>query len=284
MSVHGDRTTIEQMGVNKTLPPPFMVTRHTPRISNNVRPRTTSLDLTLLDRDAKKIKMEEKPSNEKQRSASMSSPSFLIPFLMVVSADPLLKSSGAKPTKKEPAKATKDGALFGNSNDIRFVLGCGADIKNPPPTNGPPVFTASLGATNMNQSLGASPNVGHNWGATSFQQKDSFLSQQHTAILQNQLTLTSSMCSQLLQGQNNLIRAVCQRLDHTEFQSNTQEQVAAMQQYQMELEAYYHQLCESYMLVSVSVRFVVEWTRRRSCFYFFLKYLFLAQGTTKARS
>lgn len=176
-----------------------------------------------------------------------------------MSADPLLKSSGARQTKRGAPKTTKDGALFGNSNTSPFVLDCEADGKNPPPRSEPAIFGASFGATSVGQSLGGTPRMGNNWAA-SFQQRDGLLFQQHTAILQNQLALTSNMCSQLLQGQNNLIRAVCQRLDHTEFQSNTQEQMASMQQYQLELDAYYHQLCESYVQVklclAVSVKFV----------------------------
>ena len=69
------------------------------------------------------------------------------------------------------------------------------------------------------------------------------------ATLQSQLSLTSTMCTQLLEGQNNLIKAVCRRLEQPEVHSNTQDQMAAMQQYQLELEAYYHQLCDSYVQV-----------------------------------
>ena len=68
---------------------------------------------------------------------------------------------------------------------------------------------------------------------------------EHTVTLQNQLSLTSHMCQQLLHGQNSLIRAVCGRQD----MSQVQEQLAMLQQYQCDLEAYYHQLCESYAQV-----------------------------------
>ena len=85
--------------------------------------------------------------------------------------------------------------------------------------------------------------------------------EEHTATLQNQLALTSHMCSQLLYGQNNLIRAVCGHLDRSEqaypggqaapqMAPQLAEHMAALQQYELELEAYYHQLCESYLRVS----------------------------------
>ena len=80
---------------------------------------------------------------------------------------------------------------------------------------------------------------------------------EHTATLQNQLALTSHMCSQLLYGQNNLIRAVCGHLDRSaqaypsgQVGPQLAEHMAALQQYELELEAYYHQLCESYLRVS----------------------------------
>lgn len=84
----------------------------------------------------------------------------------------------------------------------------------------------------------------------SFMPRES-LASEHTATLQNQLSLTSHMCQQLLYGQNNLIRAVCERLDHQEFQPvpQVEEHMSMLQQYQLELEAYYHQLCESYVQV-----------------------------------
>lgn len=71
---------------------------------------------------------------------------------------------------------------------------------------------------------------------------------EHTMVLQNQLALTSHMCNQLLFGQNNLIRAICDRLDTSRpvVHPQVQEHVNMLQQYQLELEAYYHQLCESY--------------------------------------
>ena len=101
-----------------------------------------------------------------------------------------------------------------------------------------------------------SPSVGR---ATDTQQppaaappKDDLLTE-HTATLQNQLALTSHMCSQLLQGQNSLIRAVCERLDRPELSAGSQmeERMVVLQQYQMELEAYYHQLCSSYAQVRI---------------------------------
>lgn len=81
------------------------------------------------------------------------------------------------------------------------------------------------------------------------------LTSEHTATLQNQLALTSNMCQQLLYGQNNLIRAVCERLDRQEPHPmpRVEEHMAMLQQYQMELEAYYHQLCESYAQVITSI-------------------------------
>lgn len=72
---------------------------------------------------------------------------------------------------------------------------------------------------------------------------------EHTATLQNQLALTSHMCSQLLYGQNNLIRAVCERLDRPEVGVQMEERMAMLQQYQLELEAYYQQLYASYAQV-----------------------------------
>ena len=84
--------------------------------------------------------------------------------------------------------------------------------------------------------------------------QDSLVSE-HTATLQNQLNLTSYMCNQLLYGQNNLIRAVCSHLDRAQAYpavptpSQLAEHMAVLQQYEMELEAYYHQLCESYARV-----------------------------------
>ena len=86
----------------------------------------------------------------------------------------------------------------------------------------------------------------------SFRQES--LASEHTTTLQNQLALTSHMCSQLLYGQNNLIRAVCGHLDRSQANpgggAQMAEHVAALQQYELELEAYYHQLCESYARVS----------------------------------
>ena len=79
------------------------------------------------------------------------------------------------------------------------------------------------------------------------------LSEQHTVTLQNQLALTSHMCSQLLYGQNNLIRAVCERLDRPELNAQVEERMAMLQQYQMELEAYYQKLYTSYTHVRTNV-------------------------------
>lgn len=84
---------------------------------------------------------------------------------------------------------------------------------------------------------------------SSLQQQN--LAYENTALLHNQLAFTSHMCSQLLYGQNNLIRAVCGHLDRSQGNPQMAEQVAALQQYEMELEAYYHQLCESYARVSI---------------------------------
>jgi DNA topoisomerase IA len=75
---------------------------------------------------------------------------------------------------------------------------------------------------------------------------------EHTATLQQQLALTSHMCSQLLYGQNNLIRAVCERLDRPEINAQVEDRMAMLQQYQLELEAYYQQLYASYSQVSQS--------------------------------
>lgn len=72
---------------------------------------------------------------------------------------------------------------------------------------------------------------------------------EHTVTLQNQLALTSHMCSQLLYGQNSLIRAVCERLDRPEVGAQMEERMAMLQQYQLELEAYYQQLYASYAQV-----------------------------------
>ena len=86
---------------------------------------------------------------------------------------------------------------------------------------------------------------------SSFRQES--LASEHTATLQNQLALTSHMCSQLLYGQNNLIRAVCGHLDRSQPNpgggAQMADHAAALQQYELELEAYYHQLCESYARV-----------------------------------
>lgn len=85
---------------------------------------------------------------------------------------------------------------------------------------------------------------------------------EHTAVLQSQLSLTSHMCQQLLHGQNNLIRAVCERLDRQEPHPlpQVEEHMAMLQQYQMELEAYYHQLCESYARVRTRPALRLCWT------------------------
>ena len=88
-----------------------------------------------------------------------------------------------------------------------------------------------------------------NWNGL-FLHKDDILAE-HTLTLQNQLALTSNMCNQLLYGQNSLIRAVCDHLSHPELHPQVQEHMAMLQQYQLELESYYHQLCASYVQVSV---------------------------------
>ncbi len=101
---------------------------------------------------------------------------------------------------------------------------------------------ASLEGSNVNVG-GANPFMG---GAPPMSSE-----REHTLTLQNQLALTSNMCNQLLYGQNNLIRAVCERLDHpAEVYPQVQERMAMLQNYQLELEAYYHQLCDSYAQVN----------------------------------
>ena len=52
----------------KTPPPSIMVTRHTPRVSENVRPRDPSLDSPHFRQQVKKIKMEK--DSTPQRPAS----------------------------------------------------------------------------------------------------------------------------------------------------------------------------------------------------------------------
>ena len=129
--------------------------------------------------------------------------------------------------------------MFASSSGSRFVPTSGASAKDQPTPQATPLFTAGLGYSAGSQQP-AFTGGGSDWGVNS---------QQHMVTLQSQLALTSTMCTQLLDGQNSLIKAVCRRLDQSETQDSTQEQMTGMQQYQLELEAYYHQLCDSYIQV-----------------------------------
>lgn len=228
---HGEGATVEQIGRGKT--PPFSVTRHTPRVRPNVRLRTRSLDSPdATPRADKKMKVDpgvREKSNKtkfgslKSKSEKLSEVGWFVIFT-VLPADSLASSFKASFHAK--------GAAKGSTNASK------ATPKGMSGTNGPSLGGAALmgGTGDANQ--------------LSFQQRDTLLSE-HTATLQNQLALTSSMCNQLLYGQNSLIRAVCERLDHPELHPRVQEHMTVLQHYQLELEAYYHQLCESYAQVGV---------------------------------
>lgn len=146
-------------------------------------------------------------------------------FILIFSPDPLSAAS-FKP-------------VFPPLKEVKLVPGGGASAGTfgAASAPNPPVGGA--------KGVGASETVGTQ--APSATPND--LSEQHTVTLQNQLALTSHMCSQLLYGQNNLIRAVCERLDRPELNAQVEERMAMLQQYQMELEAYYQQLHASYMQV-----------------------------------
>ncbi len=159
---------------------------------------------------------------------------FVFYFVFYLMLDPLLKSSGTA------GLSSKGGSLFGQSGGNSMFVPPSSGMTSS--TQATPLFTASQGTPT--QSHLQQPPAAHDASATS----DSS-SHQHMATLQSQLSLTSTMCTQLLEGQNNLIKAVCRRLEQPEVHSNTQDQMAAMQQYQLELEAYYHQLCDSYVQV-----------------------------------
>ena len=68
------------------------------------------------------------------------------------------------------------------------------------------------------------------------------LQEQHISLLHQQLSSTSTMCGELLQGQNNLIHAICQRLDNLELHTTIQEHLGRLHLYQGELEQYYQVL------------------------------------------
>ncbi len=237
---------MEQVGQGKT--PPFSVTRHTPRTRPNVRLRTHSQDSTEASlRADKKIKMEASEKVKPKGKTGALKSEFLYhvtQFLLrqtVFSIDPL--ASSFKPSFKSPPKATGESAgtfggvaSLGGSSGLGNLMG-GANFQ--------------VGGVNLGESVkfeGASQSSVH----------QESLASEHTATLQNQLALTSHMCSQLLYGQNNLIRAVCGHLDRAASQAypgggpggpQMAEHMAALQQYELELEAYYHQLCESYTRV-----------------------------------
>lgn len=232
---------MEQVGRGKT--PPFSVTRHTPRTRANVRLRTQSVDSTEATlRADKKMKIDPKVKAKGRNGGMLKSEfsynygnpvihSFDWPKMIIlfVSSDPLA-SAAFKAQFNSPPKATavfSAGAPLNVSGAMKSPsVGVAADTQQPSAVAPPP--------------------------------PDDLLTE-HTATLQNQLALTSHMCSQLLQGQNSLIRAVCERLDRPELvggggggaQMEERERMVVLQQYQMELEAYYHQLCASYAQVRI---------------------------------
>jgi len=68
------------------------------------------------------------------------------------------------------------------------------------------------------------------------------MQEQHVTMLHQQLASTSNMCQELLQGQNTMIHAVCQRLDNLTLETTIQSHLGHLRLYQMELEQYYQVL------------------------------------------
>ena len=68
------------------------------------------------------------------------------------------------------------------------------------------------------------------------------LQDQHVTMLQQQLASTSNICGELLQGQNTLIHAICQRLDNLDLETTIQGHLEHLHLYQMELEQYHQVL------------------------------------------
>lgn len=72
---------------------------------------------------------------------------------------------------------------------------------------------------------------------------------QESPLLQHQLALMSNMCTELLHGQNNLIHALCHRLDNTEAQASVQEHMNQLYGYHRELQLYYEEICQAHAQV-----------------------------------
>ena len=72
---------------------------------------------------------------------------------------------------------------------------------------------------------------------------------QQSHLVQQQLSLMSNMCTELLHGQNSLIHALCNRLDTTEAQTSVQEHMNQLHGYHRELQLYYEEISQAHAQV-----------------------------------